>query len=197
MRMGREGHMRRRDFITLLGGAAAWAFAARAQQLQKMPRIGTLMPSPVEVSTSLDAFLQGLHDLGYIEGQNIAIERRFADWKLDRLPELAADLVRRNVDVIVAVSTPPGRAAQQATRTIPIVVGGMADPVGDGLVASLARPNGNVTGTTFIGPELIAKRLGLLKDAIPGAARAPVRWHPGVSRPCTTRGVPRATEAPS
>ncbi len=115
----------RREFIFALGGAAAaWPLTARAQQPQKMPRIGTLMPSPVEVSTSLDAFLQGLHDLGYIEGQNIAIERRFADWKLDRLPELAADLVRRNVDVIVAVSTPPGRAAQQATRTIPIVVGG-------------------------------------------------------------------------
>src|SRR5438105_13457557 len=99
---------RRREFITLLGGAAAaWPCAVRAQLRQKMPLIGQLMTSPVEVSTSLDAFLQGLRDLGYIEGQNIAIERRFADWKLDRLPELAADLVRRNVDVIVAVSTPP------------------------------------------------------------------------------------------
>jgi putative ABC transport system substrate-binding protein len=188
--------MKRRDFITLLGGAAAaWPLAARAQQPQKMPLIGTLMPSPVEVSTSLDAFLQGLRDLGYIEGQNIAIERRFADWKLDRLPELAADLVRRNVDVIVAVSTPPGRAAQEATRTIPIVVGGMADPVGDGLVASLARPNGNVTGTTFIGPELIAKRLGMLKEAIPGAARIAVLWHPGVYSEYTMAQMLHETEA--
>jgi ABC-type sugar transport system substrate-binding protein len=188
--------MRRRQLITLLGGAAAaWPFAARAQQPQKMPRIGTLMPSPVEVSTSLDAFLQGLRDLGYIEGQNIAIERRFADWKLDRLPELAADLVRRNVDVIVAVSTPPGRAAQQATRTIPIVVGGMADPVGDGLVEGLARPNGNVTGTTFIGPELIAKRLGLLREAIPSAARVAVLWHPGVYSEYTMAQMLHETEA--
>ncbi|TMJ80158.1 MAG: ABC transporter substrate-binding protein [Alphaproteobacteria bacterium] len=180
--------MKRRDFITLLGGAAAaWPIVVRAQHPQKMPLIGTLMPSPVEVSTSLDAFLQGLRDLGYIEGQNIAIERRFADWKLDRLPELAADLVRRNVDVIVAVSTPPGRAAQQATRTIPIVVGGMADPVGDGLVASLAQPNGNVTGTTFIGPELIAKRLG--------AARIAVLWHPGVYSDYTMAQMLHETEA--
>jgi hypothetical protein len=104
-------------------------------------------------------------------------------------------LVRRNVDVIVAVSTPPGRAAQQATRTIPIVVGGMADPVGDGLVASLARPNGNVTGTTFIGPELIAKRLGLLKEAIPGAARIAVLWHPGVYSEYTMAQMLHETEA--
>jgi putative tryptophan/tyrosine transport system substrate-binding protein len=188
--------VKRREFITLIGGAAAvWPLAARAQQPQKMPRIGTLMPSPVEVSTSLDAFLQGLHDLGYIEGQNIAIERRFADWKLDRLPELAADLVRRNVDVIVAVSTPPGRAAQQATRTIPIVVGGMADPLADGLVTSLARPNGNVTGTTFIGPELTAKRLGLLKEAMPSASRVAVLWHPGVYSERTMAQMLNETEA--
>jgi putative ABC transport system substrate-binding protein len=191
--------MNRRTFISLLGGAAAptlsWPCAARAQQPARMPRIGTLMPSPPELSTNLDEFQQGLRELGYVEGHNVAIERRFADWKLDRLPELAADLVRRNVDVIVALSTPPGLAAKQATSTIPIVVGGMADPVGDGLVASLARPGGNVTGTTFIGPELIAKRLGLLKEALPGASRVAVLWHPGVYSEQTMAQMLQESEA--
>jgi ABC-type uncharacterized transport system substrate-binding protein len=188
--------MRRRAFITLLGGAAAWPLAAHAQQSGKTPRIGTLMPGPSELSeATLNAFMRGLRELGYTEGQNIAIERRYADWKLDRLPELAADLVRLKVDVIVALSTPPGRAAKQATSTIPIVVAGMADPVGDELVASLARPNGNVTGTTFLGPELIAKRLGLLKEAVPGAFRVAVLWHPGVYSERTMGDMLNETEA--
>jgi putative tryptophan/tyrosine transport system substrate-binding protein len=165
--------MRRRDFIGLLGGAAfVWPLAARAQQQPaKVPRIGALQVGPSELSANLEAFRQGLHDLGYTEGQNLAIERRYGEWKLDRLPELATELVRLKVDVILAASTPAARAAKQATSTIPIVAVGMADPVGDELVASLARPGGNVTGTTFLGPELVAKRLGLLKETIPGLSR--------------------------
>jgi putative ABC transport system substrate-binding protein len=170
--------MRRREFVTLLGGAAAWPMAARAQQPGKMPRIGVLMPGPSELSANLDAFQQGLHELGYTGGQNIAIERRYGGWKLDRLPDLAAELVRLKVDVIVAWSTPSARAAKQATSTIPVVAAAMADPVGDELVGSLARPGGNVTGTTFLGPELIAKRLGLLKEAVPGLSRVAALWHP-------------------
>jgi ABC-type uncharacterized transport system substrate-binding protein len=193
--------MKRREFLTLLGGAAVassvlWPLAARAQQPRKMPRIGALMPGPLDLSAPfLDAFQQGLRELGYIDGQSIAIERRFADWKLDRLPELAADLVRRKVDVIVALATPPGRAAKQATETIPVVAAGMADPVGDGLVASLARPGGNVTGTTFLGPELIAKRLGLLKEAVTAASSVAVLWHPGVYSEHTMAEMLTETEA--
>ena len=172
--------MIRREFITLLGGAAAaWPFAARAQQARKMPRIGVLMPGPLsQHSATLDAFHQGLHDVGYVDGQNIAIESRYADWRSDRLSELAAELIGLKVDVIVAWSTPAARAAKQATSTIPIVAVAMADPVGDELVASLARPGGNVTGTTFLGPELIAKRLQLLRDVVPGLTRVAALWHP-------------------
>src|SRR5262249_55681641 len=120
----------------------------------------------------------GLHDLGYIEGQNLSLERRNADWKPDRLPALAAELVRLQPDVIVAWSTPPARAAKQATNSIPIIAAVMADPVGDELVASLARPGGNVTGTTFLGPELVPKRLQLLRDIVPGLARVAALLHP-------------------
>jgi putative ABC transport system substrate-binding protein len=156
--------MRRREFIGLVGGAAAWPVMARAQQIGKV--IGILFPgaSVSGRSTSLDAFYQKLRELGYTEGQNTAIERRYGDWNFDRLSDQAAELVRLKVDVIVAFSTTAARAAKQATNTIPIVAGTMADPVGDGLVASLASPGGNVTGTTFVGPELVAKRLGLLKE---------------------------------
>jgi putative ABC transport system substrate-binding protein len=169
--------VKRRDFITLLGGAAAtWPLAARAQQpigrTGKMPRLGMLMPGPAEHSAAtLEPFYRGLHELGYIEGQNLAIERRDAGWKLDRLPALAAELIGLKVDIIVAWSTPAAQAAKQATNSIPIIAAVMADPVGDGLVASLARPGSNVTGTTFLGPELVAKRLQLLRDVVPGLAR--------------------------
>ena len=153
--------MRRREFITLLGGVAiAWPLAARAQQATKMPRIGILSPGrsdlPDPTLNMLNAFLQGLQELGYTEGQNLAIERRYADGSSDRLRELAAELVRRKPDIIVAFSTTAARPAKQATGTIPIVAVAMADPVADELIASLARPGGNVTGTTFLGPELVA-----------------------------------------
>src|SRR5947209_12367641 len=139
--------MKRREFITLLGGAAVvWPLAARAQQATKVPRIGTLSPGRSELPdptlNMLNAFLQGLHELGYAEGQNVAIERQYAAGSSDRLRELAAELVRRKPDIIVVFSTTAARPAKQATDTIPIVAVGMADPVADELVASLARPGG-------------------------------------------------------
>ena len=175
--------MKRREFITLLSGAAAWPFAARAQQpigrTGKTPRVGVLMPGPAAHSAALiDPFYRGLHELGYIEGQNLAIERRDGDWKSDRLAALAAELVGLKVDIIVAWSTPTALAAKQATNAIPVIAVAMADPVGDRLVASLGRPGGNVTGTTFLGPELVAKRLQLLGDVVPGLARVAALWHP-------------------
>jgi putative tryptophan/tyrosine transport system substrate-binding protein len=137
------------------------------------------MPGPAAHSEAvLKPFYQGLHELGYVEGQNLAVELRNADWKPDRLPALAAELVGLKVDIIVAWSTSSARAAKQVTNSIPIIAAVMADPVGDELVASLARPGGNVTGTTFLGPELIAKRLQLLRDVVPGLARVAALWHP-------------------
>ena len=119
----------------------------------------------------LDAFRQGLSEHGYVEGQNIVIEYRAADGKIERLPGRANELARLNIDLIVAGNTPAARAAQQATTTIPIVAPVMGDPVGDGLVASLARPGGNITGLTFLGPELVPKRLELLREALPRVSR--------------------------
>src|SRR5262249_30408849 len=129
-------------------------------------------------ATTLDPFYRGLHELGYIVGQNLTVELRNGDWKPDRFSALAAELVALKVDILVAWSTPTARAAKQATNSIPIVAGVMADPVGDELVASLARPGGNITGTTFLGPELVAKRLQLLRDVVPGLTRAAALWHP-------------------
>ena len=185
--------MKRRAFITLLGGAAAWPLAARAQQATKVPRIGTLSPGRSELPdptlNMLNAFLQGLHELGYAEGQNVAIERQYAAGSSDRLRELAAELVRRKPDIIVAFSTTAARPAKQATDTIPIVAVGMADPVADELVVSLARPGGNVTGTSFLGPELVAKRLQLLREVVPGLSRVAALWHPHAYSERTMAGV--------
>ena len=169
--------MRRREFISLFGGAAfAWPLAARAQQpigrTGKTPLIGILMPGPpAHSAATLEPFYRGLHELGYIVGENLAIEQRNGDWNPDRLPALATELVGLKVDILVAWSTPTALAAKQATNSIPIVAGVMADPVGDELVASLGRPGGNVTGTTFLGPELVPKRLQLLRDVVPGLVR--------------------------
>jgi putative ABC transport system substrate-binding protein len=187
-------HLKRREWILLVGGAtAAWSRSADAQPKGKLPRLGLLNPGSTDVP-GLVGFYQGLRELGYIEGVNIAIERRYGDWNTDRFTELAADLVRLKVDVIVVASTTPARAAQQATSTIPIVVAGMADPVADQLIVSLSRPGGNITGTSFLGPDLIAKRFGLLKDTISPLSRVAALWHPGAYGKRTMDGVLSETE---
>ena len=152
---------------------------AEAQQPAKIQRIGILLPNPPSLSPMLlEAFRQGLRENGYFEGQNIEIEYRFGDGKSDRYPDLAAELVRRNVDVIVTSSTRAIRAVKNATSTIPIVMAAVADPVGTGLIASLAHPGGNVTGLSMRSPDLSGKRLQLLKEVVPRVRRVGILWNP-------------------
>jgi len=164
--------------LSLSAMLRALCLSAEAQQPKKVPRIGylTLRASPTEND---EAFLQGLRDLGYTDGRNIAIENRWAGGKTDRLPALAEELVRLKVDIIVASSTPAVQAAKNATKTIPIVMTGTADPVGTGLVASLARPGGNITGLSGILPELAGKRMGLLREILPKLSRVAFLAHGG------------------
>jgi putative ABC transport system substrate-binding protein len=184
--------MRRREFIGLVGGAATWPLAARAQSTPKIPRIGLLIISPPrspEARAAVDPVRQGFTELGYVDGQNIRFEERGTDGTIEQLPAVASELVGLKVDVIIALATPAGRAAQHATSVIPIVVGSMGDPVQDGLVVSLSRPGGNLTGTTFLGPELVPKRLALLKELMPALAEIAVLWHPGAFSEQTTSGM--------
>ena len=179
--------MKRREFITLLGGAAAaWPFAARAQQPGKMARIGFLGSATAAGSAkSVEALRAGLRDFGHVEGRNIVIEFRWAEGKYDRLSDLVAELIRLNVEVIVTHGTPGTRTAKQATTTIPIVMAISGDAIATGIVTSLARPEANLTGSTFFLPELNAKRLELLKEACPHVARVAALSNPNnpVSKP--------------
>ena len=168
--------MKRREFIGLLGGAAAWPLTARAQQaVGKIVTIGVLA---IEPWPPIDTFRQALNNLGYIEGKNIRFEYRYAEGYNERLPELANDLADLNVDVIVTWGTDAVLAAKQATTTIPIVMGTIGDPLGSGIVTNLARPGGNVTGSSSRAAELESKRLELLKEAVPGLSRAAILFNP-------------------
>jgi putative tryptophan/tyrosine transport system substrate-binding protein len=190
--------MRRRNFIALLGSAAAWPLAARAQQ-QAMPVIGLLDPrSPDALADRLRAFRQGLKEIGYVEGENVIIAYRWAENQMDRLPALAAELVSRQVAVIVTSGGPAASfVAKAATTTIPIVFGSAEDPVRIGLVASLARPGSNLTGVNFLNRELAAKQLELLRELVPGAARVAVLVNPADARvtESTLRDVEPAARA--
>jgi putative tryptophan/tyrosine transport system substrate-binding protein len=192
--------MRRREFITFISGAVAtWPLAAHTQQATKIPQIGILSLGRGDKSdaslTTLDAFTPALQELGYTEGRNIAFDRKFADGDANELSGLAQELVERRVDAIVALATPAVRAAKRATSAIPIVGIAMADPVQDELASSLARPGGNVTGTTFLGPELVSKRLQLLKEIVPGLSRVVVLWHPRAYGERTMAGMLKEIES--
>jgi putative ABC transport system substrate-binding protein len=167
--------VKRREFITLLGGAAALPVAARAQQsVSKMPRLGIIDPGALWG----DHFRQALRDLGYVEGRNIAIEYRSTEETTDRLAAIATELAQLPVDVIVTFGSPATQAAKQATTTIPIVMIGIGDPIRAGFVASLAHPGGNITGNSVLGAEVAAKRLQLLKLAVPTTSRVAILWNP-------------------
>jgi ABC-type uncharacterized transport system substrate-binding protein len=171
--------MNRRELISLLGGAAAaWPLAARAQQQSKVHRIGFLWDGPTVFADALAAFRRALRDLGYLEGRNIIIEYRWAEGHPERMRELAEELVRLKVDVIIAPSSIYTGAAKQATSTIPIIFMSHADPLGSGHVASLSRPGGNVTGLSLMMTETNVKSLELLKEAVPGLSRIAVIFDP-------------------
>jgi putative ABC transport system substrate-binding protein len=176
----RFSHLKRREFITLLGCAVSWPLAVCAQKVDGIRRIGVLhgfATNDPEWQRRTTAFRRGLQELGWVEGQNVAFEIRSSDGNLDRLPVLAAELVRMNVDVIVTQGTEPAQAALGATRNIPIVMASIGDAVGAGIVASLARPGGNITGLTLVATEQASKRLQLLKDILPSLSRVAILWN--------------------
>ena len=189
----------RRAFVGVLAGAlAVTPRAAPAQRAAKVYRIGYLSASPgTPDAPTVDAFRQGLRDLGWVEGRDVVIEYRFADGHFERLPELAAELVRLKVDVIAASPTPAALAAKHATRTIPIVGMSLTDPVGLGLVASVARPGGNVTGMSYsLDPEIFGKHLALLKDVVPKVRRVAILSNPsGPAQPATIRNIQEAARS--
>jgi putative ABC transport system substrate-binding protein len=189
--------VRRREFIAALGGAAVWPFVARAQQ-RTAPVVGFVSSRSLDGSSRhAAAFASGLNETGYVESQNVVVEHHWLGGRNDRLPSLMADLVRRRVAVIAAAGDPPTLAAKAATATIPIAFGVSTDPVGHGLVASLARPRGNATGINFLTTEVLAKRLGLLHELVPKAARVVVLVNPTniPSAEGTLRDVPEAARA--
>jgi putative ABC transport system substrate-binding protein len=166
--------VKRRELITLLGGAAAaWPLASSAAPVGQMPRVGVIDDGP-----NWDHFRQGLREFGYVVGQNVAIEYRSAESNVDRLRQAALELALLPVNVIVTFGTQATRAAQQATSTIPIVMTGIGDPVRAGFVTNIARPDGNITGTTNLGPDLIGKRMQILKECVPGLIRVAFLWNP-------------------
>jgi len=174
-----ERFMRRWEFVALLGGAAVWPFAARAQQSGKIPRLCFLAFDPGTLQTTrYDKFFQALRDLGYVDGQTMTIDYLSADGHGERFPALAAECLRLKADVIVVSTTPGAQAAQAATRTVPIVMLQLGDPVGSGLVDSLVKPGGNITGMSQVASDLAAKRLALLKEAAPGISRVLVLSYP-------------------
>jgi putative ABC transport system substrate-binding protein len=185
---------RRRFVLTSLAGALAAPLASEAQQPGKVYRIGYLSSNPPE-TFRVHVFRQALRESGWVEGRNLLVDYRSADGKLDRLPSLAAELVGLNVDVIVAVPTVSALAAKRATPKIPIVFTHVSDPVGAGLVISLARPGGNVTGLTHLNASLNPKRLEILKETAPQAAHVAAVWHPGGLGERTERTMLRETEA--
>ena len=179
LEQGPMGDIRRREFVTLLGGLAVWPIAARGQQPVRIAKVGHLESGlPSSSPNLLAAFRQGLRELGHVEGQNLFIERRYAEGREERLPQLAEELVQFGVDIIFAIGPPQALAAAKATDRIPIVFVGGGDPVAMGLVKSLAHPGGNLTGLTFVTVELASKRMQLLKDAVPDAKRVAVLWNP-------------------
>jgi putative ABC transport system substrate-binding protein len=175
------GQFNRREFVAMLGGATAWPLTARAQQSSKVPRIGLLDPlsrsSPAGIGWA-EAFRSGLHDLGYVEGKNIVIEYRWSEGKYDRLPTLTNELLDLGIDLLITYGTPATRAAKQATTTVPIVMAISGDAIATGLITSLNRPGANITGSTFFNPELCAKRLELIKEAVPSTTRVGVLTNP-------------------
>jgi putative ABC transport system substrate-binding protein len=186
--------MDRRETVLVLLALGAAPSTADAQRAARIARVGYLAGSVTSGLRPTDSFRQGLRDLGYVEGRNVVIEVRDAEGKLERFPALAAELVALKVDVIVAPTTLGALAAKQATRTIPIVFAGAADPVTDGLVSSLARPGGNVTGLSGVGLDLVGKRLELLKQALPGMTRVAVLWQPGGMGERTESDMLKATD---
>src|SRR5438876_4781784 len=170
--------VRRRDFIFALGAAAAWPLAARAQQREKLPRVGVLVLTSADAQSLGKELHEGLRELGYVEGQNFALEFRSADGNTDRLPDLAADLVRLQVDLIVVYYTPCAVAAKRATTAIPIVMAAVADPISAGLVQSLARPGGNITGLSNMAAETAGKNVELFRDMLPSLRRVAALAHP-------------------
>ena len=176
------GYMKRREFITLIGGAAAWPLDARAQQTVRMRRIGILLFAKQEQAI-ISPFLRGLEALGYVDGKNVAIEYRDAEGKYERLPEAANELVRLNPDVIFSFGGELAPIVKKATATIPIVVVVSNDPVESGLVASLGRPGGNITGVTYVHDQLAGKSVELLKDTAPSVSRVAILWNPDHADP--------------